>query len=128
MTRGLYDAVVPEQNQLIIMSGFKLPPDPSTAGSYTLWRKDVIIWKKLTDIAADKRGLALQYACRSKDSTNRSNRIHEAMVNIPEEEVECPEGFDNVLKVLDQLFKIDEKDAELKITTSRLYKGKMIKL
>ena len=90
------------------MSAFKLPPDPAAATSYALWRKDVVIWQKLTDTAKAKQGLALQYACRS------SARIHKAVVSIPEGDVECEEGFNNVLKVLDGLFKIDVKDAELK--------------
>ena len=90
------------------MSTFKLPPDPGTSPDYTLWRKDIVIWQKLTDLAAAKQGLALQFACRS------NKRIHEAVVNIPETDVAGATGFANVLKVLDDLFKTDDKDAELK--------------
>ena len=84
------------------------PPDPSAASSYKLWRKDVLIWKKLTDLAADKKGLTLQYACRTNE------RMHKVVVDIPEDQVECTEGVDNVLKVLDTLFKTDQMEAELK--------------
>ena len=86
----------------------KFPQDPSTATNYELWRKDVIIWKKLTNIEENKQGLALQYVCRG------SERIHEAVTNIPTEKVECPEGFDNVLTIIDELFKIDKRDIEMK--------------
>ena len=72
------------------MSSFKLPPNPSHAQSYELWRKDAIIWKKLTDTAKEQQGLALQYACRENP------RIHEAVVNIDSAKVESETGFDNV--------------------------------
>ena len=87
---------------------FKLPPDPSLAKSYDLWRKDALIWKKLTDTAEAKQGLALQYACRG------TQRVHEAVVNIETAKVECAAGFNNVLDVLDKLFKVDKKEAEMK--------------
>ena len=90
------------------MSTFKLPPDPSAASNYKLWRKDALIWKKLTDVAADKKGLALQYACRSNE------RIHRAVTDLPDIEVECAAGFENVLACLDRLFKTDQKDEEVK--------------
>ena len=87
---------------------FKIPPDPSLAKSYELWRKDVMVWQKITDIAKEKQGLVLQYACRG------SRRIHEAIMNIEDAEVESENGFGNVLKVLDRLHNIDKKEAEMK--------------
>ena len=90
------------------MASFKLPPDPSSAKSYELWKKDAEVWKLLTDVAEDKQGFALQYACR------QNPRIHEAVLAVDPSKVKCKEGFDNVVKALDDLFKIDQKDAELK--------------
>ena len=90
------------------MASFKLPPDPSEAKSYDLWKKDAEVWKLLTDVAEEKQGLALQYACRS------DTRIHEAVMAVEPEKVKCKEGFANVVDVLDKLFKVDQKDAELK--------------
>ena len=92
------------------MSSFKLPPDPSTATitSYELWKKDANVWKQLTDVPIAKQGLALQYACRGNE------RIHEAVMAIDEDKVKCDDGFKNVIDTLDNLFKIDKKDAELK--------------
>ena len=90
------------------MPSFKLPPDPSSSNSYVLWRKDALIWQKLTGVAKAKQGLALQYACRG------NARIHEAVTNIDDARVECDDGFKNVLAVLDALFKLDEKDEEMK--------------
>ena len=86
----------------------QFPQDPSTATNYKLWRKDVLIWKKLTNIEENKKGLALQYVCRG------SERIHEAVTDIPTENVECSEGFDNVLTVIDELLKIDQRDIEMR--------------
>ena len=86
---------------------FKLPTDPSTAKNYALWRKDILIWQKLTDVPVAKQGLTLQYACKG------DSRIQEAVVDIDSDKVECNEGFTNVLKVLDDLFKTDEKDEEM---------------
>ena len=90
------------------MASYRLPPDPSKASSYELWRKDAVIWQKLTGLAKPKQGLALQYSCTGND------RIHEAVTNIEPEKVECEDGFKNILEVLDKLFKVDEKDSEMK--------------
>ena len=87
---------------------FKLPTDPSTAKNYSLWRKDALIWQKLTDVPIAKQGLTLQYACRGDD------RIQEAVLAIETEKVECNDGFKNVLEVLDKLYKVDDKDEEMK--------------
>ena len=90
------------------MTSNKFPEDPSTATNYKLWRKDVLIWKKLTSIERNKQGLALQYVCKGNDE------IHEAVTNIEDEKVECAEGFNNVLAVLDKFFNIDKRDIEIK--------------
>ena len=90
------------------MSSNRYPEDPSTASNYKLWRKDVLIRKKLSSIEANKQGLALQYVCKGNEE------IHEAVTNIPDEQVECAEGFNNVLAVIDKLFNVDKRDQEKK--------------
>ena len=87
---------------------YKSPTDPSNAPDYRLWRKDALIWQKLTDVPKAKQGLSLQYACKA------NARIHEAVVDIESEQVECEDGFKNVLEVLDKLFKVDVKEEEMK--------------
>ena len=87
-------------------SSMKLPPEPSD--NYSLWRKDIEVWKKLTDTPKAKMGVALQFACRNKE------RLHEAVLNIPDEEVDGEEGINNVLKILDELHCVDKKDSALK--------------
>ena len=67
-----------------------------------------MIWQKLTDVAKGKQGLALQYACKA------NTRVHEAVVGIESDKVECDDGFENVLKVLGGVFKVDKKEAEMK--------------
>ena len=89
------------------MASFKLPPDPASATSYELWKKDAEVWQQLTDVAEEKQGLALQYACRG------DKRIHEAVMAVDPVQVKCNEGFQNVVAALDTLFKIDKKDSEL---------------
>ena len=84
------------------MTSMDLPPEPSY--NYHLWRKDVDIWRKLTDIPKVKMGFALQYVCRTNE------RLHEAVLNIAESEVDGENGIENVLKELDKLHQIDEKD------------------
>ena len=90
------------------MAAFNLPTDPSNTKNYSLWRKDAVIWQKLTSVPRAKQGLALQYACKA------NARVHEAVVGISSDDVECDEGFNNVLKVLDELFKVDDKEEEMK--------------
>ena len=84
------------------MSSLNLPPEPSLSHNYRLWRKEIEIWKKLTDLPKVKMGAALQYACRTNKNINR------AVLEIPEEDVDCDEGLDNVLTVLDQLHNADK--------------------
>ena len=81
------------------MPSFKLPPDPSTAKSYELW-KDAAVWQELTDVPVEKQGRALQYACRVNVS------IHEAVMAVPDAQVKCAEGFDNVIKAINKVFKV----------------------
>ena len=82
----------------------KLPPEPSTSTSYAIWRKEINIWKQLTDTPKANQGLALQFACR----TNK--KIYGAILEIDEEKVKGDTGIDEVLKVLDQLHNLDEKE------------------
>ena len=84
------------------MASMELPPEPSE--KYELWRKDIEVWKKLTETPKVKMGPALQYACRNNE------RLHEAVLNIPEVEVDGENGIDNVLKVLDKLHHKESKD------------------
>ena len=85
----------------------KLPPEPTQDINYSLWRKDVIVWTKLTDTARANRGRALQYACRN------NKRLHEAVLDIEDNQVDCEEGLENVLKVLDNLHNIDKTQSAL---------------
>ena len=82
---------------------FDLPADPSTAENYHLWRKDAVIWKKLTSLPREKQGLALQYTCKLNPS------IQEAVLNIDTSIVECDQGFNNVLMVLDEYHNFNEE-------------------
>ena len=78
-------------------SSMKLPPEPSSSTSYTMWRKEIEIWRKLTDTDKKKMGAALQYACR------QNKKINDVVMDIEERLVDCDDGLDNVLEVLDQL-------------------------
>ena len=86
----------------------KLPPEPSSSDSYELWPQDIEVWAELTETPVAKRGLALQYACR----TNK--RLHKAVLKIPSAQVKCNEGLENVLKVIDTFHKADDKGSAIK--------------
>ena len=86
----------------------ELPIDPSTTNNYSLWRKEVLVWQKLTNVPPEKQGLTLQYACKG------NKKIQEAVLSIDNEKVESPDGFTNVLEVLDKLLKINSKVEEMK--------------
>ena len=88
---------------------FELPIDPSTVKNYNLWRKDVLIWQKLTDVPLSKQGLSLQYACKG------NIKIQEAVLAIDSEKVEGDDGFKNVLDVLDTLLKTSPKNEEMQL-------------
>ena len=79
------------------MDSLKLPPEPTLDINYTLWRKDITVWTKLTDTVKVKRGRALQYACRN------NKRLHEAVLDIEDNLVDCNQGLENVLEVIDKL-------------------------
>ena len=63
-----------------------------------------MIWTKLTDLPSNKHGLALQYVCKS-DVT-----VHEIIANINSCEIESNEGFQTVLKTLDEIFNYSESN------------------
>ena len=73
-----------------------LPPDPTSSDNYELWRRDIQVWAKLTDTLKIKQGRALQYACRN------NSKLHEAVLNIDDKVVDCDDGLENVIKVIDE--------------------------
>ena len=76
-----------------MMSSLKLPPDPSAATSYELWKKDAKVWQELTDVALEKQGFALQYACRGDP------QVHEAVMAVKKTKVKGKKGFNNIMSV-----------------------------
>ena len=104
------------------MDSLILPPEPTEDMDYDIWRKDVLIWSKLTNTPKIKRGRALQYTCRNY------KKIHEIVLDIDDRVVDCKNGLVNVLKVLDAFMKksnyqkaIDafEKFMKLEISSSQ---------
>ena len=82
----------------------ELPPEPSSIENYQLWRDQIDVWSKLTKTPAEKRGLALQFACRT------DKKLCEAVLEIPAAEVECADGLKNVLNKLDKFHTVNKKD------------------
>ena len=91
------------------MDSIILPTDPSTGQDYRIWRKDVSIWQKLTEMPKNKQGLALQYV------TQFDTRLHEVVMNIDPVKVESDNGFEIVLNVLDEYFNYDDRKEEIKL-------------
>ena len=86
------------------MDSLKLPPEPSQDVDFSLWKKDVILWSKLTDTKIKKRGRALQYSCRNHE------RLREIVLNIDDKLIDCKKGLENVLKIIGEVIgKSDEQ-------------------
>ena len=92
--------MVAEQQKIIMdTNSLNLPPEPTNDMDYDLWRKDVIVWSKLTSTPKIKRGRALQYSCR------HNKRLHEVVLGIEDKLVDCKNGLVNVLKTIDTIMK-----------------------
>ena len=86
------------------MAGYmKTPPDPSAAKDYTQWKKDIVIWDKLTDLPKAKRGLALQFAIQKDD-------VRETICALPDTEVEAEDGLQKVITALDGIYITDKTE------------------
>ena len=79
------------------MDSLTLPPAPSKDMDYYLWRKDIVVWTKLTETPKAKRGRALQYICR------KDERLHNLVMNINDDKVDCNDGLENVLNEIDKI-------------------------
>ena len=79
------------------MDSLILPPAPSEDMDYNLWKKDIIVWSKLTETPKSKRGRALQYTCQ------KDERLHGLVMNISEDNIDCDEGLDNVLNEIGKI-------------------------
>ena len=111
------------------MDSLTLPPAPSEDMDYYLWRKDIAVWTKLTETPKAKRGRALQYICR------KDERLHNLVMNINDDKVDCNDGLENVLNEIDKILgksqyqlSVDafQKFLDLKIHVTERFKMKTV--
>ena len=87
------------------MNNLKLPPDPSNASSYQQWKKDILLWAKLTDVPKNRQGVALQFA------TQKDPQVHETLCNLDSAQVETDTGLQTVINALDTIYITDKTEA-----------------
>ena len=75
-----------------------LPPKFNEDRPYEEWSRLVKWWQIQTDIPAAKQGIAVA-------SSSLTGKALDAVLQLTDDEINCAEGFDNVLKKLDGVYK-----------------------
>ena len=79
------------------MAGNILKNPPFTSdGNYESWKKDIAIWCKPTNIAKEKQALAIHLVLTGK--------ARQASSEVAISDLESPDGVENLIRKLDQLF------------------------
>ena len=79
----------------------KNPPKWEEGSSYEAWRRDVKLWTKLTDLAANKQAIAIYLSLSGQSRLLASE--------IPEDDLEKATGVDTLLNKLDTLHLEDKE-------------------
>ena len=79
---------------------FKNPPAFNSDFNYENWKKDIEIWRKLTDIEKNKQALAIHLVLTGK--------ARQASTEISITELNSDNGVDKLIEKLDDLFLLDE--------------------
>ena len=89
------------------MSGSSRLPIPvfGKGKKYELYRKEVLLWKKGTDVKAEKQGIYIYLSLPDDDENNIKEKILDAVTT---EELEAADGLDKLLAFLDKHLKKDE--------------------
>ena len=72
------------------------------AKTYELWKKEVLLWKKITEIKPEKVGITLALAL-PEECTFGKNIRSSVIENVTDEEMGAAEGHLAVLKYLDEI-------------------------
>ena len=85
---------------------FKDPPSFTIDGNYESRKKDIALWCKLTDIAEEKQVLAIHLVLTGK--------ARQASSEVEISDIEKPDGVENLIRKLDQLFLMDESHRQFR--------------
>ena len=69
--------------------------------NYPFWKREMGFWKEYTELKPEEIGFAILF--RIEDSTAK-----EAIMNLKVEKIKCAEGYDNIIKCLDDLYEKDK--------------------
>ena len=72
-------------------------PPAFTEDKYDEWSRRVSFWKSLTNITAEKQGLAI--------ASSLTGKALEAVLQLNDEAINCAEGYKNVMDKLDAVYK-----------------------
>ena len=78
----------------------KTPPPLSASANYDDWKKMVTLWSNFTSLPKAKQGTCILLSLKGKDQ--------EAVLELKSEEINCDDGFDNVVAQLDKLYLKDK--------------------
>ena len=84
-------------------SGNRKTPPVFAGGeeNYPYWKQEMGFWKEYTELKPEEIGFAILF--RIEDRTAK-----EAIMNLKVEKIKCAEGYDNIIKCLDDLYEKDK--------------------
>ena len=78
----------------------KIPTFDSQTDDYDVWKKDIDIWTRLTDLDKKKQALAVHLSL--------NGRARQATSELEVEKLECDDGIKNLIERLDRVFLQDK--------------------
>ncbi|ESP03465.1 hypothetical protein LOTGIDRAFT_171402 [Lottia gigantea] len=84
-------------------NSYKNPPYFGPDTVYDTWKNELEIWRRVTDLDADKQALAI--------TLSLTGRARERAVQIPADYLDSERGIDILIAKLDDIFKKETKDA-----------------
>ena len=82
------------------MMDWTLPPVFKNGGNYELYRKQILAWTELTDLAKNKQGIVVALSL-PEDETNIKEKVFD---EIPLEDLKTADGLIILFKVFGQAF------------------------
>ena len=76
------------------------PPILDDGISYEIWKKEIELWQKLTDLEVEKQGIAVHFSLRGK--------AREASAELSVDELNSRNGVKSVISKLDKIFLQDK--------------------
>ena len=77
------------------------PPAFTTDGDYQFWKKELAFWQEYTDLKDTEQGFAILFRLEDK-------KAKEAATNLGIDAVKSPEGVNQIIECLDELYEKDK--------------------